>query len=95
MMTLLYGVAALAVALVAVAALRGREPGRVAKRMKLAGGVVALGGGGAPAVRGRFDMALLLGGVGAWLLGWSGLRLPGFGSARRRARARCRACARP
>ena len=59
--------------LVAVAGLRARQPGRVAKalqgrRRRRSRSAAA----GALLLRGRIDMALLLGGVGAWLLGWSG-----------------------
>ena len=44
----------------------------VAKAVKIVGGVLALGLAVLLGVKGRIDMALLLGGVGAWALGWSG-----------------------
>ena len=48
----------------------------VAKAVKIVGGVLALGLAVLLGVRGRIDMALLLGGFGAWALGWSGFKLP-------------------
>ena len=48
----------------------------LAKALKVVGGVLALGAAGVMALRGRIDMAFLLGGLGAWLLGWSVYQLP-------------------
>ena len=48
----------------------------VAKAVKIVGGVLALGLAVLLGVKGRIDMALLLGGVAAWALGWSGFKLP-------------------
>jgi DnaJ-domain-containing protein 1 len=45
----------------------------VAKAIKIGGGVAALGAAVLLGMRGRFDMALLVGAGGAWALGWSGL----------------------
>jgi hypothetical protein len=47
------------------------NPAQVAGWLKRGGGVAALVVAGALAVRGRFDMAALIGGVAVWLLGWS------------------------
>ncbi|WP_230532166.1 DnaJ domain-containing protein [Microvirga roseola] len=44
---------------------------------KVAGGVMALGAAAVLGAKGNLGMALLLGGFGAWALGWSGLRIPG------------------
>ena len=57
------------------------NPAFAAKNMRRAGGVAALGAAAFLAFRGRIDMAIPLGGFGAWLLGIQGLSLPGFGSA--------------
>jgi hypothetical protein len=57
------------------------NPAFVAKNVRRAGGVAALGAAAFLAFRGRIDMAIPLGGFGAWLLGIQGLSLPGFGSA--------------
>lgn len=48
----------------------------VARAVKIIGGLLALGAAAVLGIKGRIDMALLLGGVGAWALGWSGLNLP-------------------
>jgi hypothetical protein len=48
----------------------------LARALKVVGGVAALGFAVILGLRGRIDMALLAGGVGAWLLGWSA-SLPG------------------
>lgn len=80
MITLLYGVGVLAVLWWVSRLFAGANPALVAKRMKQVVGFVALATAALLAVRGRFDMALMLAGVGAWLLGWSGLSLPGLKS---------------
>src|SRR3954467_14753622 len=80
MITLLYGVGVLAVLWWVSRLFAGANPAVVAKRMKQVVGFVAVAVAALLAVRGRFDMALMLAGVGAWLLGWSGLSLPGFKS---------------
>ncbi|WP_229428555.1 DnaJ domain-containing protein [Microvirga pudoricolor] len=43
----------------------------LARAFKVVGGIMALGAAVILGMRGRFDMALLTGGIGAWLLGWS------------------------
>jgi hypothetical protein len=47
--------------------------------------MVLYGIAGLLVIRGRIDMALLIGSLGAWLLGWSRLTLPGFGGRTSRA----------
>jgi plasmid stability protein len=47
------------------------DPKRVVQLAKMAGGGVALVLAGLLLLRGRLDMAALLGGAGAWLLGWA------------------------
>jgi DnaJ domain len=79
MISLLYGVAAVALVWWLSKQFAGANPATLAKRMKQTGGVAALLAAGLLLIRGRFDMAFLLGGVAAWLFGWSGLSLPGFG----------------
>ena len=78
MITLLYGVGVLAVLWWVSRLFAGANPALVAKRMKQVVGFVAVAVAALLAVRGRFDMALMVAGVGAWLLGWSGLSLPGL-----------------
>jgi hypothetical protein len=76
---LLYGIAAVAVLWWFLTNFAHANPATLARFFKVTGGVVALGIAGLLAVRGRIDMALLIGGVGAWLLGWSRLTFPGLG----------------
>jgi hypothetical protein len=72
MVTLLYGIAAVA-AVWWVSQLFARgNPAVLARTFKLTGGAVALAGAGLMLFRGRIDMAFLLGSVAAWLFGWSG-----------------------
>ncbi|HEY8381712.1 MAG TPA: DnaJ domain-containing protein [Microvirga sp.] len=83
-MTLIYGIAALAVVWWLSKVFARADTKALAKALKVVGGILALGGAGLMALRGRIDMAFLLGGVGAWLLGWSAfqlpwLRIPGLG----------------
>ena len=47
------------------------DPKRVVRLAKMAGGGIALVFAGLLLLRGRLDMAALLGGAGAWLLGWA------------------------
>ena len=61
MITLLYGVGVLAVLWWVSRLFAGANPALVAKRMKQVGGFVALAAAALLAVRGRFDMALMLG----------------------------------
>jgi hypothetical protein len=80
MTTLIYGVAVLAVLWWVSRFFAGANPAVMAKRMKQVGGVSALVVAVIFAARGRFDMAFFLGGLAAWLLGWSGIGLPGWKS---------------
>ena len=80
-MSLLYGVAVLILVWWLVKLFAGANPKVLARLAKTGGGVAALGVAGLLMVRGRMDMAIFLGGVGAWLLGWSatgpgGIRFP-------------------
>jgi DnaJ-domain-containing protein 1 len=83
-MTLLYGIAAVALVWWLSNKFAYANTAAVAKAMKVAGGVLALGAAGVLGLRGRFDMAILLGGLGAWLLGWGGFGVPGFGGRKQR-----------
>lgn len=47
------------------------DPKRLVRLVKLAGGGLAMIVAGLLLLRGRLDMAALLGGAGAWLLGWA------------------------
>lgn len=80
-MSLLYGVAVLILVWWLAKLFAGTNPKVLARVMKTVGGVASLGVAGLLMVRGRMDMAIFLGGVGAWLLGWSatgpgGIRFP-------------------
>ena len=77
-MTLLYGIAAVALVWWLSNKFAQTNTAAVAKAMKVVGGILALGAAVVLGLRGRFDMALLLGSAAGWLLGWSALRLPGF-----------------
>lgn len=84
-MTLLYGVAAVILLWWVSKLFAGANPQVLAKAAKTLGGVVSLGVAGLLIMRGRLDMAIFLGGIGAWLLGWSaygpgGMRFPWGGS---------------
>jgi hypothetical protein len=80
MISLLSGAAALAILWWISNNFTRANPATLVKGMKLAGGVAALGVAGLLVLRGRLDMAFLLGGTGAWLLGWNSLPIRGFGS---------------
>jgi hypothetical protein len=79
--TLLYGIAAVLLFWWVSKLFAGTNPKLLAKVMKSGGGVLSLGVAGLLMMRGRMDMALFMGGIGAWLLGWSatgpgGIRFP-------------------
>jgi hypothetical protein len=76
---LLYGIAAVAVLWLFLSNFAHANPATLARFFKVTGGVVALGIAGLLAVRGRIDMALLIGSFGAWLLGWNRLAFPNLG----------------
>jgi hypothetical protein len=77
-MTLLYGAAAVALIWWLSNKFTQTNAAAMAKAMKVVGGIVALGAAVLVALRGRIDMAILLGSAAAWLLGWSAIRLPAF-----------------
>jgi hypothetical protein len=85
---LLYGIAAVAVLWWFLSNFAHANPATLARFLKVTGGVVALGLAGVLALRGRIDMALLIGSFGAWLLGWNRLGLPNFGRRGQRASGR-------
>jgi hypothetical protein len=78
-MTLLLGIAAVGILWWLLNNFAHTNPAAVAKAIRTVGGIVALGLAALLGLRGRIDMALLVGSAGVWLLGWSGFRLPGFG----------------
>jgi hypothetical protein len=75
-MTLIYGIAAVAVVWWLSQKFASANTAVLARALKVVGGVLAFGGAGVMALRGRIDMALMLGTLGAWLLGWSAFQLP-------------------
>jgi len=77
-MMLIYGAAALAIVWWLSNKFTQTNAAAMAKAMKVVGGILALGAAVLLGLRGRFDMAILLGSAAAWLLGWSAIRLPGF-----------------
>ena len=83
-MTLIYGAAAVAILWWFLSSFTNANTATIAKVVRVAGGVLLLGAAGLLGLRGRFDIAVLLGGSGLWLLGWSALRFPGFGAASQR-----------
>jgi hypothetical protein len=79
MITLLYGLAALALVWWLSKLFARGNPAGIAKGLKIGGGIALLAGSGILLLRGRMDMAFLLGGGAAWLLGWNSLGFAGFG----------------
>jgi hypothetical protein len=75
-MTLIYGIAAVAVVWWLSKQFANANPAVLARALKVVGGILAFGGAGVMALRGRIDMVLMLGTLGAWLLGWSAFQLP-------------------
>lgn len=78
-MSLLLGIAAVGIAWWLLTNFARANPAGVAKALRVVGGIVALAAAVLFGLRGRIDMALLIGSAGIWLLGWSSFRLPGFG----------------
>jgi hypothetical protein len=76
---LLYGIAAVAVVWWFLSNFAHANPAALAKFLKVTSGVVALSLAGLFAVRGRIDLAFLIGSFGAWLLGWNRLAFPSLG----------------
>ena len=72
MIALVYGVAAVALVWWLSQLFARANPSALAKALKMVGGLAALGGALLMLLRGRVDMAFLLGGLAAWLFGWSG-----------------------
>ncbi|WP_193557277.1 DnaJ domain-containing protein [Microvirga pakistanensis] len=77
---LLYGIAAVTVLWFFLSNFAHANPAALAKLLKVVSGVLAFGIAGLLAVRGRIDVALLIGSFGAWLLGWSRFTFPGLGT---------------
>jgi len=80
MIALFYGVAAVALVWWLSQHFARANPAVIARALKTVGGLVALGGAVLMLLRGRFDMAFLLGAAAAWLFGWSGFSFPGLRS---------------
>lgn len=70
-MALLYGLAALIAIWFVAKLFAGTNPALLAKYMKTLGGWASMGLAAFLFMRGRIDMAMLVGGFGAWLLGWA------------------------
>lgn len=80
-MTLLYGLAAVLLFWWVSKLFASTNPKLLARALKSGGGFLSLGVAALLMMRGRLDMALFVGGIGAWLLGWSatgpgGIRFP-------------------
>jgi len=82
-MTLLLGIAAVGLLWFVLTNFAKANPSALAKSLRVAGGILALGIAALLGLRGRIEMAFLLGGLGAWLLGWRSLGLPSFGGAQK------------
>jgi hypothetical protein len=76
-MMLLLGIAAVALLWWLAKAYTRTDTKALATSLKTVAGIAALGAAVLLGIKGRFDMALLLGGFGAWALGWNALNLPG------------------
>jgi hypothetical protein len=75
-MMLLYGIAVAGLIWWLAKIYTRTDAAALAKAMKIIAGVAALGAAAVLGIKGRIDMALLLGGFGAWALGWQALNLP-------------------
>jgi hypothetical protein len=75
-MTLIYGVAAVALFWWLSQKFAIANTAALARALKVVGGVLAIGGAVATGLRGRIDMAIMLGGLAFWLFGWSLPRWP-------------------
>jgi len=86
MIYLLSGILLFWLVIAALKAFAAADPATLARLIRRGGGSVAILAGTLLLLRGRFDMALGLGGLGAWLLGLRGMPLPRFfnGSGRSR-----------
>lgn len=70
-MALLYGLAALIAVWWLAKTFAGSNPALLAGWLKKIGGMASMGLAAFLFMRGRLDMAMLVGGFGAWLLGWA------------------------
>ena len=77
-MMLLYGIAAVVLVWWLSNGFAKSNPAVIAKALRTVGGILAIGAAVLLGLRGRIDMAILLGSGAAWLLGWNALRIPGF-----------------
>jgi len=75
---LFYGIVAVAVLWLLLSHLAHANPATLAKALKVIGGIAALGIAGLFVARGRIEVALLIGSLGAWLLGWNRFTFPNF-----------------
>jgi hypothetical protein len=69
--TLLYGIAAVILVWYFSKLFAGADPKKLVRLGKVVGGTAALAVAGLMMLRGRLDMAIFMGGLGAWLFGWS------------------------
>ncbi|HEU6442662.1 MAG TPA: DnaJ domain-containing protein [Microvirga sp.] len=76
-MMLLYGIAAAALVWWLLKVFARTDAAAVAKAVKIVAGIAALGAAVVIGAKGQIASALLVGGLGAWMLGWGGLSLPG------------------
>src|SRR5687767_10755125 len=76
-MMLLYGIAAAALVWWLLKVFARSDTAAVTRAVKIVGGIAALGAAVVLGAKGQIATALLVGGLGAWLLGWGGLPLPG------------------
>lgn len=83
-MSLLYGIAAVAVLWWFLSNFTQANTVVIAKVIRVAASILALGAAGLLGLRGRIDLALLFGAFGLWLLGWNTFRIPGLGGATQR-----------
>lgn len=68
----LFGLAALVLALFLMGGFTRANPTAMARQIRLAGGALALGAAAIFLVRGAPGVAIVLGSLGTWLLGWNG-----------------------
>ncbi|MXQ11102.1 J domain-containing protein [Microvirga makkahensis] len=77
-MMLLYGIAVVALVWWLLKIFARSDAAAVTKAAKVVAGITALGAAVVIGAKGHFASAVLLGGLGAWMLGWGGLPLPGL-----------------
>lgn len=83
-MTLLYGIATVTILWWLLSNLTHVSPATITKVGRKIGGFLALAIAALVGLRGRIDIAFLLGSLGLWLLGWNSLGLSSFGRASQR-----------